>query len=218
MSLEALRKQYAFPASRPDKIPFDWPLDGGGRDLITDIIEQRDIRLMVEVGVFFGSSARRWLEASPRLTLIGVDPWGPFVNYFDRVIDSYERKIDFNGMTRETLRQQLEGENATMECVLSNLWDYRDRFIPMRDKSPAALHVLHDAGVRPEMVYFDADKQGEDLEVCREIFPDATICGDDWMWRPEEGFPVQKIVHAFAERHNLRVVFDRATWAVHPAQ
>lgn len=54
---------------------FHFPVDGGGRDLVRNLIREKSLRLMVEIGCFLCGSTRQWLEASPELKVIGIDPW-----------------------------------------------------------------------------------------------------------------------------------------------
>jgi hypothetical protein len=48
-----------------------------------------------------------------------------------------------------------------------------------RESSLDVLPELHSLGLRPDMVYIDADKKGHEIPVCDELFPDAVIAGDD---------------------------------------
>lgn len=215
MSLADLQQRYSFPEHRPDKVPFYWCLESGGKQLVKDVIRERGIKLMVEVGVFFGGSALQWLETSPDLTVIGVDFWVTnWAPYLRVTGDSYAggKHLKHEGISREALVSQLEGSGSTYECVLSNLWDYMDRFVPMCAASPAALYEIAGFDVTPELVYIDSDKHGDDLEACHELWPDCVICGDDWTWKPAEGYPVRKAVTAFAEKHGFEIKSMYGTW------
>ena len=78
--------------------------------------------------------------------------------------------------------------------------------------SPEELYRLHEFGVCPDIVYFDSTKVLDDLPVAEQLFPEAILCGDDWSWGAEEGFPVQRAVHAFCDAHDYSVVAESATW------
>jgi hypothetical protein len=59
-----------------------------------NVIRERDIHLMVEVGVFFGGSVLQWLDTSERLTVIGIDPWRTnWASYFEKNVAQYERHM-----------------------------------------------------------------------------------------------------------------------------
>lgn len=216
-AMTRLKERYSFPPARPGREPFYWCLESWGKELVKEVIRERDIRLMVEVGVFFGGSVKQWLETSEDLTVIGIDPWKTnWAPYFARTIELYERHIDYGNLDRASLHEQLDGEEATYECVLSNLWEYRDRFVPMRGGSPEKLYELRDLGVAPELVYIDSDKHGEDLAVCHAEFPGCVICGDDWTWNPTDGYPIRKAVLPFAEEHGYEVEALQGTWLLVP--
>lgn len=53
-----------------------------------------------------------------------------------------------------------------------------------------------------------------DLDVCRKLFPEAILCGDDWTWGEDKGFPVQKAVQEFCKRTNSVPDVDLATWVI----
>src|SRR4029450_1612329 len=76
---------------------------------------------------------------------------------------------------------QLEGgEEATYQTFATNLWEYRDRLIPVRASSPDGLYMLARFGIQPDVIYLDADKSGRELEICHRLFPKAILTGDDW--------------------------------------
>jgi hypothetical protein len=65
------------------------------------------------------------------------------------------------------------------------------------------------------MIYIDAFKQPEDLEVAFELFPDAILCGDDWSWRGPDGvLTMQENVKRFAERRGFTITAEGATWVL----
>ena len=86
---------------------------------------------------------------------------------------------------------------------------------PVRGESPRKLNELADLGVRPDLIYFDSDKTGVDIEIAHQLFPDAILTGDDWTWGIEQGYPIRRAVKAFAREHyGFRVVSNRATWVL----
>ena len=48
---------------------FDFSVDGGGRDLVTDMLADLDSPVMVEVGAFLCGSTLQWLRANPTLRI-----------------------------------------------------------------------------------------------------------------------------------------------------
>ncbi len=69
-----LRERYPFPTP-PEGEPFLPPEPPNGRDLIEDLIRDRRLGVVLEIGSFLGGSALRWLRASPDVVVVAVDPW-----------------------------------------------------------------------------------------------------------------------------------------------
>jgi len=69
MGLDAVRVAHPWPEKRPfpGLVGLGYGFDGGGRELVDALIRQKGRATMLEVGVAFGSSARRWLAQSPQL-------------------------------------------------------------------------------------------------------------------------------------------------------
>jgi predicted O-methyltransferase YrrM len=218
---DLLRRTFPAPAERPAFKPFRWALDGGGRELIEDVLHSQDVRLMLEIGVLYGGSALRWLEQKRDLILVGLDPWE-----FDQAQATYWwsnrvayglSNLDTMGMDDDEFLRQLLAEDAGYLTTVSNVWEYRDRFIPVRGRSPEMLYKFGELDISFDAIYFDSDKELDDLEVCRQLFPAAILCGDDWWWSREgepDRYPVQEAVFDFAAKHGLKVTAERASWVL----
>lgn len=193
--------------------PFDFALDGGGRNLLVNEIEAKGVRLMVEIGCYLCGSTRLWLGSCPDLTVIGIDPWeGDWhesLEHFDRTLTKPWSKIDDRAAVIASVR-----EHGGYLSSNANVREYADRFFPVRGRSPAKLYELKDAGVVPDMVYFDSNKQMDDLAVAHDLWPDAILCGDDWTWGEDRGFPIRAVIEAFCETHGWRVQARGATWLI----
>ncbi len=202
-ALTALRAQYPWPNDCPAVAPIDWALDGGGRHLVLEMIEKHSVRVIVEIGAFLGGSVKMWLAASPEIVVVAVDPWK----------DPWEDFARNSGRpASEAL--QLDEPGGGYRTFLRNFWEERHRVIPIRGKSPDKLHDLHAAGLRPDLVYIDSDKSGRELEVCEALFPGAIICGDDWLWAPEQGYPIRRPVQTFCRNHGRYLRVDHHTWVI----
>lgn len=72
--------------------------------------------------------------------------------------------------------------------------------VPMRMDSCAALRILKEINISPDLIYVDANHHYQpvldDVSLCVELFPDALIVGDDWHY--EE---VQRAVKEVAAKH-----------------
>lgn len=212
VSLARLGSRFPWPGSRPKVDRIEWALDAGGRGLVVDQIRTRNLKVVLEIGVFLGGSARIWLDASPDVVVIALDPWigGAWLEPFARSRRQPEHVI----------RQLTANEESFYETFVANLWDYRNRVIPVRGKAPGMLHRIHELGVQPDLVYLDGDKSGRELEVCHELFPNAILTGDDWFmgtdrfWNNDAGYPIRKPVRDFCQRHDRRLVVDKSTWMI----
>lgn len=207
---------FLWPEKRPEMKPFRWALDGGGRELITNLINHHGWKTMIEVGVYCGGSVLQWLEACHGLTVYGVDPYPADAGvgqYFRANADFYRPHIDFGGMTEDEFIEQMEAPDSLFPAVLSNLWEYQDRFIPVRGFSPQALVDLKAAGVEPDIIFLDAMKTGEEIPVALNLWPDCLITGDDWTWQDDDGRnPIRSAVLEFVSDGAFCVAARRATW------
>jgi len=197
---------------------WDYTLGGGGRELVDKVILDTSPAYMLEIGCFLCASAKRWLELSPTLKLVGVDPWD------DGLIDQCKRYIGRPNLTRkypdiETQhRFAADIENqGPFPTALTNLRGFEERFVPYRGLSPDALHDLKEKGFEPDLIYIDAGKNITDLEVSHQLWPNAQITGDDWHWNRARGYPMRQVVNGFAEKYGFKVEADWATWVLHKA-
>ena len=208
-ALQRLREQYPWPAEQPAVTPYQWSEDAGGRHLVTQLIRERQLYTVLEVGVFLGGSARRWLQAAPQVTVVGIDRWndGPWARY--------ARKRG-----RPEIANQMDQPNGLYRTFLATNWEYRNRLIPVRRSSPEALFAVADLGLSPDLIYLDADKAGREIEVCYGLFPHAVVTGDDWwwgtdfFWKPDEGYPIRTPVKQFCRRHGRFLRTNLHTWVI----
>lgn len=205
-----------FPAPDTSGVPsFYFSLDGGGRDLIVAALHEHRVELMVEVGSFLCGSTIQWLQACPALKVVAVDPWSAnFATILDRYRDNPVfapcfAKIDDRSAFIESVRR-----HGSYVSALANVRSFGERFVPVRASSPEVLPVLEGLGVRPQLLYFDSNKVLDDLGAAFELFPEAVLCGDDWTWGADQGFPVQVAVNAFCSRHGFKVRAKRQSWII----
>ncbi len=214
MDLSLLRDNFCAP-ELPYHEQYYFSLDGGGREILTSYINDNSIKLMVEVGSFLCGSASQWLGSCSELTVIGIDPWE---ERFHERLEKYDVTPIFESCFKEIddRRAFIDSvkENGSYVSAMANIQKHRDRFIPLMGYSPAKLYSIKELGLEPDMVYFDSDKQLDDLEVALELFPDATLCGDDWSWSADKGYPVRILVNAFCEKHGFTVNAKSATWII----
>lgn len=210
--LGKVQQEYPWPNECPQRRTVAWSLDAGGRRLITRLIRDRSVRLVVEIGAFLGGSVKTWLEASPQLVVVAIDPWpgGAWLGKFAREHAQPDWVVD----------QLVAGDDAHYETFLANLWEKRDRVVPVRGLALEVLPRLAELGLCPDLIYLDADKTGGELECCRALFPAALLSGDDWFmgrdqfWRADEGYPIRKSVREYCRQHGGFLKVDRHTWLI----
>jgi hypothetical protein len=205
-----LQERYPWPGERPDVKPIDWSVDYGGRDLITNLIARRKLRMVLELGVFLGGSARQWLMASPDVLVVAVDPWPE--------ITSATHQFYFNHPIGRRHWDQLTAPHGGYRTFLSSLWNLRQRIVPVRAGSMTVLPELHALGLRPDLVYLDTDKTGQEISLCEALFPEALISGDDWYWQDGRQFPIRVPVTESCRRRGYHQKQVDNTWLIdsHP--
>ncbi len=213
--MDALRRDNPWPELPAGVEPFYLSLDGGGRHLVINLIREHGVTLMLEIGCFFCGSARQWLDSSPDLEVIGVDPW-------DFNFSTYVRQKAEEGHPSFAALEDPFALADTIQrygnyCLaLNNIRDERDRFIPVRQRSPEALHYLQRRGIQPQLIYIDALKSDEDLWVAHDLFPRSILCGDDWNWPDENGrFRMREHVEHFADEKSFTIEAVGQTWILH---
>lgn len=224
LGLKALRRDNPWPEfSYGEHAPFSLPLDGGGRggrEIIVEAIQTQSVELMVEVGSFLCGSTLQWLRASDKLTVIGVDPWDDnWGGYIEMTAQDPVRSRSVWHLTdQEVARIVYDVRRFGNFCTaMNNVRLYKDRFIPVRRSSPEALRYLHGRGIDPQLIYIDATKERDDLDVAHQLFPKAILCGDDWLWPDATGvLRMQQHVKAFASEHGFEIRSARQSWLLTP--
>jgi len=195
--------RYPWPTRRPREVPIEWALDYGGRQLISEVITTRALTVVLEIGSFLGGSARQWLAASPHVVVVCVDHWP------DLPADSVA--ITGHRVGRR-YRNQLSAPGGLYRSFVASMWDVRNRIVHVRRSSQEALPELHRLGLRPDLVYLDADKTGTEIATCDVLFPDALIAGDDWNWTDGRTFPIRAPARHSASERRRQLKCVGTTW------
>ena len=185
--LETLKARYPWPKTRPD-VPRDYPDQypdgwccGQNVAMLQRLLGDRT-RLIVELGSWLGRSAVVCLQAAPNATLICIDHW--------------------RGSAEHHIKSPWKLKLPTLyKTFLVNLWEYRERVVPLKADTVAGMTEVHSLGLQPELVYVDGAHDTpavvRDITTAMELFPQAQICGDDWC-------------HATVEAGVREAVADRA--------
>jgi len=159
-----LRELFSFPETKPD-VPFDaggW-LQPENAEVLKSFLSI-NTQVVLEVGTWYGLSARNICDIAPNATIVCIDTW----------LGSFEHIMA--GMRVSTL----------FEIFLSSCWDYRQRIVPVRVDSYTGLKISNHFGLRPELVYIDGGHEHRtvynDIMSTIDYFPETIIVGDDLDW------------------------------------
>lgn len=149
--------------------------------VLTELFQQHEIEICIEVGCWLGSSSLFLASLLKGGTLYAVDHW----------LGSSEHQADEK---LPTIYQQF----------LSNVVHaaYTQTIVPVRFSSIAAAQALD---VKADLIYIDASHETEDvyadlLAWSPRLNKNGILCGDDWHWAS-----VRKAVTCFAQKHNLAI-------------
>jgi hypothetical protein len=193
--LQTFAGQFPWPAERP-AVPRpperNW-LFPALREMLAQSLSPQT-RLVVELGSWTGRSTRYIADLAPQARVIAVDHW--------------------EGSAEHAQDPELAALLPRLyDTFLWECWNYRERIIPVRARSVEGLRRVRDAGLRPDLVYIDADHRYEgvvaDLTAALEAFPEATIVGDDWDWES-----VRTAVETVARERGLEIEPHGTAWRI----
>lgn len=122
-------------------------------------------KVVVELGSWFGLSALFLAEHAPNATIICIDHWqgdGSITK-----VPEWAAQVPYS-----------------YHGFLRNLWDYRERVIPMRQDTVMGMMEIDRLGIRPDLIYVDASHDEEsvydDVSAAMRLFPITSIFGGDW--------------------------------------
>ncbi len=181
------------------------PFDGQGMYInaapMEKLLKERKAKTVVELGCWLGKSTRH---------IASVLPAGGKVYAVDHWLGSAEH-------------QQSVEIPRLYEQFLSNAIHAKltHKIIPTRMTTLEAAIQFKMSGLQIDLVYVDASHDEASVYAdLKAYFPlirgHGILCGDDWGWGYQYGFPVSTAVHRFAIENNLRVeVIDGWFWILH---
>jgi len=192
--LVELKKRFQFPAKRPDvpRSNHGWFGDAN-RDVLRAVIKPK-FKVVVELGSWLGLSTRFLAKTAPYAAIIAIDHWlGSAACHEDK---EWRKFIP-----------------TLYETFLASSWEYRHQIIPLRMRTIPGLQLVHDLGIRPDLVYIDADHEytavRADLETTLSFFPKARIVGDD-LWAAG----VQQALDDVARKRKIKIGNYECCWWV----
>ena len=197
VSLATFAANHPWPPERPNVPPppdRNWLFPATRRVLIDTL--PTGASLIIEVGSWLGRSTRFLADLAPQSHVVAIDHW--------------------EGSPEHLLDPELAAFLPRLyETFLAESWDYRERIIPVRAGSTDGLRLVADAGLKPDLVYLDADHSAEsvraDLAAILDLFPGVRIVGDDWDWPS-----VRDGADSAAGERGLRVQVYETAWRIVP--
>jgi hypothetical protein len=160
-----------FPTIKPNCRPFNhgWFLQTHV-NVFTKIITDK-VKVIIEIGSWYGASTRWLAETAPaNAKIYAIDMWD---DNFILQDDHYTSN-----------KYSMISEHPLYDTFLVNLWNHRNRVVPLRMDGVAGLEYLKAQGVVPDIIYIDADHHYDavkrDIRACLRLFPGAILVGDDY--------------------------------------
>jgi hypothetical protein len=190
---------YSFPSVKPDVEPdsHGWFNDHMAAFIKPSITDQT--KVILELGVWLGSSTR-WFCKNSTAKIVSVDHW--------------------KGSVEHQGRKDVAGKLPTLyDTFIVNCWDFKDRIVPIKTDSITGMYICQDLGYTPDIIFVDASHEYEDvlkdIKTARNLFPTATIMGDDWSWKNRKlanRFTVREAVVEFAKQNSMSIREDGRCW------
>jgi hypothetical protein len=170
---ERLRLEHPWPAETPEVPPDEhgW-LKASTIDAL-QLAMKRKPRYVLELGSWLGKSCRWFLGQSGDVRMICVDRWMPYLRRGD---DPSSGIRSYGDPEKDML----------WLCFIRNQWRLQERIVPIRLSTIGGMIAVHNAGVRPDLVYIDAEHGTpavfSEILAARSLFPNTWIVGDDWQF------------------------------------
>lgn len=201
MSIQKLMGKHKFPSKRPklsnSNITMGW-FTPNNIVLLNKYLKNKcgsKECVVLELGVWLGMSSRLIAsQISAKSKLICVDWW----------------KGDSSIGTRTD-------EDELYNRYIDNVWNYKDKIIPVRMDGREALKYLHGMKVKVDLIYLDMGHSYKevygDLVEIMKYYPDVIMVGDDYLYWSG----VKKAVHEIRLEHNIPFLdVDKNCYALVP--
>ncbi len=180
MSIEDLKKAFAFPEKPPGVPASDHGWFGPEHVELLSGLLKPETKVVLELGSWLGKSTRFIASRAPKATVFAVDHW--------------------QGSAEHHAMPDCQGMLPTLyDTFLKNCWMFRTRIVPLRMDTISGMKLIHQHKVEPDIIFIDAGHDyisaRADLSHALSLFPNAILCGDDFLW-PGVGQTVREHAHA----------------------
>ena len=205
MPIQELKNAFCFPKDPPPVPPSDHGWFGPEHVELLSGAVGPDVKVILELGSWMGKSTRFFAERCPNAVVFAVDHWQ-------------------GSMEHHTTPEWRALLPTLYETFLKNCWDFKDRIVPLRMGTVAGMSLLHQHGVKPDLIFIDAGHDypnaNADVSTALRLFPESTLCGDDFMWEGVQRAVVEHvragILKAFV-KHNVWWKENRVFAGIQPA-
>lgn len=174
------------------------------------LLKETQAKIVIELGSWLGKSTRHIATVLPSDGKIyAVDHWrGSVEHQNDKRYNPYLPNL--------------------YDQFLSNIIHSKltHKIVPVRMTTLEAVKKFQEEGIVPDIVYVDAahDEQSVYEDLCAYyslVEKHGILCGDDWTWGRDKGFPVRRAVQQFAKEKNLEIKVykkwfrEKAFWSLH---
>jgi hypothetical protein len=173
---------------------------------IEKIIKEKNVRVVIELGSWLGKSTRHIASLLPENGVVwAVDHWQGSIEHHVENYDYYpEMKTILPVLYEQFLSNVIHAELT-------------HKIIPWKMTTDEAIQRFRQEQIHPDLIYVDASHDEESVykDLCNYyplIKEHGTICGDDWGWGEEQGFPVRRAVERFAKEQHLAIELYANNW------
>ena len=178
----------------------------GNRSEMEKLLAQHKPKYVVELGSWLGQSTCHIASCLPEDGKVyAVDHWLGSVEH-----RTPNRKDVYHLLP--TLYEQF------LSNVIHN--GLCNKIIPWKMTTEDAAIYAQQQGIKIDLVYVDASHDEENVynDLCHWypfVKDNGILCGDDWEWGEEKGYPIRKAVTRFAFENNLKAVpKDNSFWVL----
>lgn len=180
MGVQDLKTFFQFPSTPPNVPTSDHGWFGPEHAELLSGLLGPETKVVMELGSWLGKSTRFIASRAPKAFIVSIDHW--------------------QGSAEHHSTPEWKTLLPTLyETFLKNCWMFRDRVIHLRMDTISGMKLAHQHGVVPDVVFIDAGHDyisaRADLSNALSLFPDAILCGDDFLW-PGVGQTVTEHVRA----------------------
>lgn len=192
-----------YPAQKPQS-SYHKPL-GCSKELFDHVLKEFNVKIYCEIGVFTGGSVIEMLQKNKDIFVVAIDLWDN--KKMIDILQSERHKHHVQELIADLTEHNL------YESFLSRVWEFKDQVLPIRSDSVDGLNRVRELKLEPDFFYIDSSHQYEatkkEIKLILELFPNATIGGDDYGLYPGVQQAVDEIC---AEQKFNAKLFQRRDW------